>query len=192
MTTPEKQYVITQSQIDQVLTQSRPFYAERALLRALPEISSGPVAYANFTETGTIRLWATVPNTGSELELIPLYTTPQPAPNQPLQPITADDALLDLIGDYWDAGYTEGSTGKPKGSEANDILHKIRQLLIPLQHITDAECVWANDEDMGDFHDSGVFQTGCGQLWEFQEAGIEENGVRFCHHCGGTVKKASK
>ena len=46
------------------------------------------------------------------------------------------------------------------------------------------ECHWrymdwpASDSD---------FETQCGQAWSFNDGGITENGVVFCHHCGGKV-----
>ncbi|HBO5236088.1 peptide chain release factor-like protein [Pseudomonas aeruginosa] len=34
---------------------------------------------------------------------------------------------------------------------------------------------------------SGIWETGCGQTWNFIEDGPAENGALFCHHCGGRL-----
>lgn len=39
-----------------------------------------------------------------------------------------DDDLEELLGRYWDLAYTEGKTGESHGDEANEVLHKVRQI----------------------------------------------------------------
>ncbi|MEH8011974.1 hypothetical protein ABZQ96_04280 [Pseudomonas aeruginosa] len=34
---------------------------------------------------------------------------------------------------------------------------------------------------------SGIWETSCGQTWNFIEDGPAENGALFCHHCGGRL-----
>ena len=36
------------------------------------------------------------------------------------------------------------------------------------------------------------YETECGGAWTFIEGGITENGVAFCHRCGGRVLAPSK
>ena len=45
-------------------------------------------------------------------------------------------------------------------------------------------CTWTQEDDIDM---PGVYRTGCGELWSFSEGGVEENGMRYCHHCGGKV-----
>lgn len=47
-------------------------------------------------------------------------------------------------------------------------------------------CVWTHDDD----HE--LYETSCGNGWSFTEGGIEENKVKFCPFCGGTVAKELK
>lgn len=68
---------------------------------------------------------------------------------QPLQDPVAFEASDKLLGQYWDAAHKEGETGIPQSTEANDILHKMRQLVKPLQPIT-AEMV--TDEMVTAYH----------------------------------------
>ena len=43
------------------------------------------------------------------------------------------------------------------------------------------ECQWRYDTE-GDCWDSD-----CGQAWTFIDGGLPQNGVKFCHGCGGKV-----
>lgn len=36
--------------------------------------------------------------------------------------------------------------------------------------------------------DEDVYETSCGAAWVFTEGGPGENGVRYCHKCGGLVE----
>lgn len=45
-------------------------------------------------------------------------------------------------------------------------------------------CIWHQAND-----DSGRWQTSCGQAWQLEDGTPEENGVRFCHHCGLPMKQ---
>ena len=31
------------------------------------------------------------------------------------------------------------------------------------------------------------YETDCGQMWVFTAGNVEENGMIYCHHCGGKV-----
>lgn len=42
-------------------------------------------------------------------------------------------------------------------------------------------CNWTHDDD------SGVYETACGEEFEFYDAGPVENGFRFCPYCGKTL-----
>jgi hypothetical protein len=48
-------------------------------------------------------------------------------------------------------------------------------------------CEWSPEDD-----DTmpGTYRSGCGELWSFIDGGWKDNGVRFCHGCGGKVKAA--
>lgn len=40
-------------------------------------------------------------------------------------------------------------------------------------------CLWKREQD------SGLYETGCGQVWHFTDGSTpEENSAYFCHHCG--------
>ncbi|MCU0916973.1 MAG: hypothetical protein MUC88_20785 [Planctomycetes bacterium] len=43
-------------------------------------------------------------------------------------------------------------------------------------------CRWREDAD-------GVWETSCGQEWQFESGGIKENHVHYCHYCGKRVKE---
>ena len=43
-----------------------------------------------------------------------------------------------------------------------------------------AECQWTEEEDYG----GGPWETSCGHLFEFTDAGPDENGFKFCCWCG--------
>lgn len=44
-------------------------------------------------------------------------------------------------------------------------------------------CQWKEDGD-------GIWNTGCGHLFEFTEDGPTENNFRFCYYCGGKISIA--
>ena len=46
-----------------------------------------------------------------------------------------------------------------------------------------AFCEWQPDEEM-----DCLYETSCGMTWEFNDAGVEENRVKFCFGCGKPVK----
>ena len=43
-----------------------------------------------------------------------------------------------------------------------------------------SECEWREDED-------GVWQTGCGHAFTFEDGGPVENQQRFCGYCGARL-----
>lgn len=43
-----------------------------------------------------------------------------------------------------------------------------------------AQCAWQEDED-------GVYDTSCGNRFEFIEGGVADNNMTFCPYCGGTI-----
>lgn len=59
--------------------------------------------------------------------------------------------------------------------EALELLLKMRELP---QH--DDSCHWQEDAD-------GIWNTGCGHLFEFTADGPTENQFRFCPYCGGKI-----
>ena len=59
--------------------------------------------------------------------------------------------------------------------ESLEQLRKMRELP---QH--DDSCQWKEDGD-------GIWNTGCGHLFEFTADGPTENQFRFCPYCGGKI-----
>lgn len=59
--------------------------------------------------------------------------------------------------------------------EALELLLKMREL--PQR---DDSCQWKEDGD-------GIWNTGCGHLFEFTADGPTENNFRFCPYCGGKI-----
>jgi hypothetical protein len=55
----------------------------------------------------------------------PLYAAPVPPAGQE----GSRHEVEDLLGAYWDCAYQEGHLQRPDGDKANDILHRLRQLL---------------------------------------------------------------
>lgn len=49
-------------------------------------------------------------------------------------------------------------------------------------------CTWTQEDD---FEMPGVYRSTCGEVWSFVDGGVKENGVKFCHCCGGTVTPVS-
>ena len=45
-------------------------------------------------------------------------------------------------------------------------------------------CEWCVDED-------GVWYTGCGHAWQFENGGPAENDTKWCQYCGGRLSEAS-
>lgn len=46
-------------------------------------------------------------------------------------------------------------------------------------------CVWVSLDADGD---TRIWSTGCKQEWIFYAGGPQENGVRFCPHCGAEAE----
>lgn len=46
-------------------------------------------------------------------------------------------------------------------------------------------CLWTLSSE---FTGSDIYESGCGQTWEFLTGGPAENNVRYCHGCGGRVE----
>lgn len=44
-------------------------------------------------------------------------------------------------------------------------------------------CDWCVDDD-------GVWYTGCGHAWQFEDGGPTENGAKWCAYCGGRLSEA--
>ena len=44
-------------------------------------------------------------------------------------------------------------------------------------------CEWCVDDD-------GVWYTGCGHAWQFEDGGPNENGTKWCPYCGGRLSEA--
>lgn len=45
-------------------------------------------------------------------------------------------------------------------------------------------CTWTHNED------TDAWKTQCGKTWHFGNDGPEENGMHFCHACGGVLTVA--
>ena len=44
------------------------------------------------------------------------------------------------------------------------------------------KCRWVVDED-------GIWSSSCGASWNFENGGLKENNVKFCHSCGKLISK---
>jgi hypothetical protein len=55
-----------------------------------------------------------------------------------------------------------------------------------LRELDKPDCVWKLDS-VG----ANTYESSCGRLWSFEDGGIEDNCVAFCHCCGGAVKGAT-
>ena len=49
----------------------------------------------------------------------------------------------------------------------------------------DRECEWKCDDV-----DNGTWESCCGEIWTFTADGPVENGMLFCHRCGGKLETA--
>lgn len=56
---------------------------------------------------------------------------------------------------------------------------------IPLKAMK--QCPWTLDDA-----ESDVWESSCGQTWQFTEGGPSENRARFCHYCGGRIVTSRK
>jgi rRNA maturation endonuclease Nob1 len=50
----------------------------------------------------------------------------------------------------------------------------------------DRTCQWAQDDMGGD----DVWETQCGQAFQFNDGGPAENSFKFCAYCGGNLVEA--
>lgn len=48
------------------------------------------------------------------------------------------------------------------------------------------ECKWQFDPDNGM---ADVYETGCGNAWEFTEGNLKDNKITYCPYCGGKIKE---
>lgn len=44
-------------------------------------------------------------------------------------------------------------------------------------------CEWCVDDD-------GIWYTGCGHAWQFEDGGPKENTTKWCQYCGGRLSEA--
>lgn len=50
--------------------------------------------------------------------------------------------------------------------------------------LTALVCQWGDDEE-------GIWNTGCGELFQFDADGPRENGFKFCPYCGKELCEVS-
>ena len=79
--------------------------------------------------------------------------------------------------DIWSAqqGWNAALKSMRLDLESRELLLKMRELP---QH--EDSCQWKEDGD-------GIWNTGCGHLFEFTSDGPTENQFRFCPYCGGKI-----
>ncbi len=67
-----------------------------------------------------------------------------------------------------------------RGTTGKALLRELRAMLAaePTSSASPS-CKWTES--------SGIWETSCGQTWNFIEDGPAENGALFCHHCGGRL-----
>lgn len=66
---------------------------------------------------------------------------------------------------------------------------------VALERATKAEAAWAGEPRHAcDWcvDDDGVWYTGCGHAWQFENGGPKENSVRWCQYCGGRLAAQPK
>jgi hypothetical protein len=51
---------------------------------------------------------------------------------------------------------------------------------------TGLRCRWSQDENWGD--DLDLWETDCGEAFQFMDGGPAENRIRFCCYCGKPVE----
>lgn len=64
---------------------------------------------------------------------------------------------------------------------------------VALERATKAEAAWAGEPRHAcDWcvDDDGVWYTGCGHAWQFEDGGPKENGTKWCQYCGGRLSEA--
>lgn len=64
---------------------------------------------------------------------------------------------------------------------------------VALERATKAEAAWAGEPRHAcDWcvDDDGVWYTGCGHAWQFEDGGPTENGTKWCPYCGGRLSEA--
>jgi hypothetical protein len=52
----------------------------------------------------------------------------------------------------------------------------------PKQTSTTQPCTWIKDSD-------GNWETGCGEIFTFTDAGPSENAIKFCGYCGKRIQE---
>jgi len=69
------------------------------------------------------------------------------------------------------------------GHRSTKIWKKSYAAALSMVKVLQKKCEWTLDS----CPDYDIWNTACGQSWSFECDGIEENGVNYCHHCGGKV-----
>ena len=77
----------------------------------------------------------------------------------------------------WDSGsyYTCSKCGAQADIQTGCLTCMMLALSAPAK-----QCEWSENED-------GQWETGCGRMFEFSEAGPEENRPVFCFNCGKPI-----
>jgi hypothetical protein len=47
------------------------------------------------------------------------------------------------------------------------------------------DCIWTENED-------GIYETSCGNAFEFMEGTPERNHIRFCPYCGKVLRQSKE
>ena len=95
------------------------------------------------------------------------------------------EALRDKSGPY----------GRLIRDAASDLRTSNEQLHAALERTKKAEAAWAGEPRHACewcVDDDGVWYTGCGHAWQFENGGPKENSVRWCQYCGGRLAAQPK
>lgn len=65
----------------------------------------------------------------------------------------------------------------------DEVMHDWLERVLAGQRAGVAECQWTHDF----CEESGLWDSACGEAWGFIDGGPQENGVKFCHGCGGRI-----
>lgn len=81
----------------------------------------------------------------------------------------------------------------PNAYMPDDLLKSLADISTPTESMPDTVrrlmtffnrvCYWERQDE------TGVYQTACGETWEFMNGGVADNNIHHCFGCGGTVKE---
>ena len=131
------------------------------LLAAIDAARGEAVAWIDMEPDGTITSAPRLYSDGSGAE-VPLYAAP-PAAAVP----ASDPPVMELIGKYWDLGFTEGKTGVNQADAADEVLRQIRRALShqPAAAVPDGYALVPVEPTQGMLDAAGMSIVPAGKEW---------------------------